>query len=574
MTPRPAVVALVRAHPWRTAVTLLTLVLAAAAESIGVGSLLPLLDPGAPYPLRHTLDTALAGLGLEPGTGVLLAVLVAGLSLRNSLLLLAQCQAGLLAARVATELRQRLLRAVMRSRWPYFLEQPAGRLGNALVGEADRAAKVLVGATAASALLIQALAYAALACSLSWRVSLAGVAAASLVLAVFQGLVGRARRAGRARTRRLADLATRLTDTLVSVKSLKAMDRQHPAGDLLQADSRRLERALRRQALSAATLGAAGESLSAAVLALGIYLVAGRPGLSLPAVLVVVLLLGRMLTQFRRMQQQWQRVAADDSALCSLWQTIGVAERAREPGRTGRKPVLRQAIRLQSVQFGWRGRRVLDGLSLDIPARALTVLTGASGAGKTTVIDLVTGLLQPQAGRILVDGVPLQALDRLAWRRRIGYVAQDNRLLHASLLYNITLGDPALSEADAWRALRAAGAARFVAALPAGLHSPAGEGGARLSGGQRQRILIARALVHRPALLVLDEATASLDPATEAALCRTLLALRGRFTLLATAHRGPLIDAADRLYRIENGRARSLQEHHAETPVPHATTVR
>ncbi len=565
MTSRSVFGVFLPACPWRTAATLLALVLAAAAEGIGISSLLPLLDtaaggPAAPAdPLRRSLDAVLDGLGLEPGIGVLLALLIAGLSLRNLLLLLAQRQSGYLAARVATDLRRRLLRALMRSRWPYFLEQPAGRLGNALLGEAGRAAQAFVNGTAAAALGIQALACAALAFALSWRASLAGVTAAVLVLAVFRGLVRMARRAGRDRTRLTSALAARLTDTLVSVKPLKAMDRDRHADGLLRADTRRLNRAVQRQVLSTAGLGAAGESLSVAVLALGIYLASGRFGMPLPTVTMLALLLGRMLTQFRRMQQQMQRVAADDSAFRSLWHSIRTAEQAREAMAAGATPTLSRDIRLADLRFGWNGRPLLDGLSLEIPAHALTVLGGASGAGKTTVVDLITGLLQPEGGSILVDGVALPAIDRAAWRRRIGYVAQDTHLLHDSVLHNVTLGDASLSEADAWRALREAGAASFVAALADGLHSPVGEGGGRLSGGQRQRILIARALVHRPLLLILDEATRSLDPATEADLCRTLLALRRQLTLLAIAHRGPLIDAADRVYRIENGRARFLQ---------------
>src|SRR3989338_3830451 len=135
----------------------------------------------------------------------------------------------------------------------------------------------------------------------------------------------------------------------------------------------------------------------------------------------------------------------------------------------------------------------------------------------------------------------------------IGYVPQDTLLLHDTILGNVTLGDPDLAEHDAARALRAAGAWDFVAAMPDGIHTTVGERGAKLSGGERQRLAIARALARGPKLLILDEATSALDAETEAEICASLRALRGSLTILAISHRPALVAAADRVYRVEEG---------------------
>jgi ATP-binding cassette subfamily C protein len=135
----------------------------------------------------------------------------------------------------------------------------------------------------------------------------------------------------------------------------------------------------------------------------------------------------------------------------------------------------------------------------------------------------------------------------------IGYVPQEPFLLHETVLWNVTLGDPEVKEADVETALRAAGAWEFVAELPQQMHSSVAERGTALSGGQRQRIAIARALARHPKLLILDEVTSSLDPQAEAAICRTLQGLRGGLTILAISHQRAMVEAADRIYRIQSG---------------------
>ena len=169
-------------------------------------------------------------------------------------------------------------------------------------------------------------------------------------------------------------------------------------------------------------------------------------------------------------------------------------------------------------------------------------------------MDLVTGLLRPQVGEVWIDEAPLAELDLKMWRHQIGYVPQETILLHDTVLNNVILGDPDLSEADAQKALRAAGAWEFVDAMPLSMQTIVGERGGKLSGGQRQRIAIARALVHQPKLLILDEATSGLDPESETAVCDTLQQLRGELTILAISHQSALVKIADKAYRIQDGR--------------------
>jgi ATP-binding cassette subfamily C protein len=169
------------------------------------------------------------------------------------------------------------------------------------------------------------------------------------------------------------------------------------------------------------------------------------------------------------------------------------------------------------------------------------------------VIDLVAGLLRPTAGTIVVDAQRLEDLDQHRWRRLIGYVPQEALLVNESVFYNLTLGDVDLTENDAMQALAMANALDFIEALEHGIHTPLGERGGRLSGGQRQRLAIARALIQRPELLILDEATSNLDSASEKAVIDTIVQLKGELTLLAVSHDRPMMEVADQSIQLLGG---------------------
>lgn len=557
--------ALFRKHRWRTALVILGLFLSGLAEGIGLSALLPLLNvaiaaerqgpDSPPGEFEQQVIDALAWFGISPTIGSLLTVIVAGVAMRSLLLLAVQRQVGYTAAQIGTELRLDLLRAVLRSRWEYFLHQPVGRLTNALATEAQRSSDSFVYGATAITFLIHALIYGAIAVAISWQATLLSLGAGALVIGSSHFLVRMTRRAGRRQTQLLGSLMARLTDTLHSVKPLKAMAREHLADQVLAGETVRLNRALQRQVFSAALLNSVQDLLFATFIALGIYLALVVFQVELSTVLVLALALARGFGSLGKVQKQYQKLTQGESAYWSLQEAVAAATAAAEQPGTGAAPDLEQGIQFVDVGFAYDGHPVFEHLSLEAPAGAMTVLIGPSGAGKTTVIDLVIGLIRPQSGSIRIDGLDLTGIDLGAWRRRIGYVPQDTVLLHDSILHNVTLGDPALTAADAEQALRAAGIWEFVAGLPEGLHTQVGERGGKLSGGQRQRVAIARALVNQPRLLILDEATSALDPASEQEVCQTIAGLKGSLTVLAISHDSALVEIADRVYRLDRGRA-------------------
>lgn len=552
-------------YPWRSAFTLLAMLMAGVVEGIGLLLLLPMLsiatgdqhavEDNSLYGFGHVLTDGLAALGITPSVGSLLTVIVGCIVFKSALLMLARLQVGYTVSHVATDLRLALLRALLAARWEYYVRQPIGGLANAVGTEAIRASVGYHFAAAVAALVIQACIYAGVAFLVSWEAALASVLAGVTALLALSTLVRIAQRAGTRQTQLLKSLSARLTDSLQSIKPLKAMARESLLGTVLEADNSRLNRALRREVLSMGTLASLQEPLLAVILATGLYVALTQWGMQFNAVMVMVLLLARLLTQLTKVQRQYQRMLAHESAFWSLRGAIEKARRDSEGKAGGLRPGLERGLRLDGVGFAYGKARVLSNVFLSIPVGSFTAIVGPSGVGKSTLADLITGLLRPQEGQILIDDVPLEQVDLTQWRRLIGYVPQDTFLMHDTVLHNVTLGDPTLTEADAEVALRAAGAWDFVSAMPNGISTSVGERGCALSGGQRQRIAIARALAHQPKLLILDEITSALDRDSEAAICQTLQQLRGRLTLLAISHQPALVEAAERVYRIHNGTA-------------------
>ena len=210
---------------------------------------------------------------------------------------------------------------------------------------------------------------------------------------------------------------------------------------------------------------------------------------------------------------------------------------------------------LDDVRLGHgRGAEVLAGVSIEIPAGRVVALVGASGSGKSTIADLLSRQLDPDGGRVLLDGRDLRTLALADVRRLVAVVEQDPFIFHASIAENVRYAKPGASDVEVAGALRAAALDDLLVSLPEGTNTVVGERGRRLSAGERQRLAVARAFLADPAVLVFDEATGALDPAAEARVLEGYGALmRGRTTVLIT-HRPELARRAERVVVIRDGR--------------------
>ena len=553
----------------RPVAVLVCLLLGGIAEGLGLASLLPVMsivlggEDGGGSSSTAMITDAFASIGIPATLNVLVPIAIGGIVLKNLLNLAAMTYVGYAVARVTTAMRRDLVDNLLNVRWNYFTQQPLGRITNTLSVDATRAGQAYMAAANFLANVIQVVIYSIVALFVSWEVALIAILVGGGIAALLSFLVRAAKKAGRRQTRYTADFITYLSDALNNIKPLKAMARQDSFAHLIDRNIVGLRRAMRRQVVAKQALKNIDEIL--AVVALGVGLMLAITYWKVPAaeLAVISILLIQLVNSIGKIQKQYQVAAILESAYYNVQKQIIESGAEREVDQGTAIPNFERGCKLVNVSFSHPRTPVLHDVSLDFPKGTITVLTGPSGAGKTTITDLLIGFRTPDSGEVLIDDRPLHEFALNQWRSMLGYVPQELVLFHDTVFSNIALGDPEIGEPEVRAALEAAGALEFVESMAEGLHTEVGEKGAKISGGQRQRIALARALVKRPKLLILDEVTSALDPETERAIVDNIRALRGESTVIAITHRAAFLDIADRVYELDNGRVVSTDKRRA-----------
>lgn len=350
---------------------------------------------------------------------------------------------------------------------------------------------------------------------------------------------------------------------LGGAKEARVLGRERYFVDAFLADAVSYARAARFRTVTAELprLIFEGVAVTGMFLVAIVVLLQGRSiGTIIPMLTLLAVCAVRMIPSFNRIMQALTVLRYRRHSLDVVYEDLYTLERAERtaalaPSRAAVKP-LRAAVQLVDLQYQYPGAAEpsLRGVTLEIPAGSAVAFVGPSGAGKTTLLDVLLGLLAPIGGEIRVDGVDIQA-DLRGWQQQIGYIPQNIYLSDETIRRNVAFGvpDSDVVEEDVWAAVASAQLADLVRDLPEGLDTVVGERGVRLSGGQRQRIGIARALYHRPRVIVMDEATSALDSETEREVVRALAELRRDHTIIVVAHRLSTVRNCDRLFVLKDG---------------------
>lgn len=555
-----------RTYPAGSAIVLGAFLCAGLAEMLGIGALLPVLSivsgdgpSESASALERGMQSFFSAAGIKPDFVTLLGVVVAAMIVKSAVIFATVTHVGYAAAKMADDMRVRLIRALMAAQWKYYTSLPAGKIANIMATEAQRVGMcyTLTGKTLAS--VIQVAVYLAAAFMVSWQISLMAMGAGLVLAVMLRGLVRMAGHAGDDFTSSMNTMMTRLTEALGGVKPIKAMGLGDRYAGLMEGDTKNVMKSMKAQVLAAQFLQGAQDPMAIITGAVIMYVSFTIFHVPLHELMLLGLLFLRLMTSVNLVQGYYQKAVLNESALWEMQAAIAEAEGAREVLPGSEKVRLNQGIKFDQVTLAHDGREIISGFSAEIPARKITVVFGPSGVGKTTLVDSILGLNRPAAGEIFIDGVSLKDADFSFWRARVGYVPQDTFLFHDTILNNITLGDPAIGEGAAVAALKEAAAWDFVQTQPQGIHTVVGERGGKLSGGQRQRIALARALVRKPDLLVLDEATTGLDRESEQAILNTLKKISRHTTIVKISHNPAFLDFADHKIIMGNAAEKNLR---------------
>jgi ATP-binding cassette, subfamily C, bacterial len=554
--------------PW---LVLFCLLLASLSEALGVGTLLPAANSilgdttSTPSATSKFMSDVIESLGITPNLGNLMIVIVTLLTLKSVIAFGALSYSGITSARVAINIRRRLIKAIFDARWSFYSEQSGGRFANAISNDATRAGDAYQFSAVVVAGGVQLLAYALVALYVDWRIALLGVVAGGIMVHSMRALIKLSQRSGYKQTDRVSNLTVNMVDMLTNIKALKSMDRYREMLQGLSGLLRRIKRSLINIQLSKQGVSQGTDALTAIMTGLVAYIAHAYFNLTLPELIIVGIVFFQIISNLNKLQKQVQSAVQIEGAYVRTMELIKTAEDQRETHSGKIVPDIGTGCKFTNVSFAHAKMPIISKATFDIPANKITILQGPSGSGKTTLIDLLIGLNTAQSGKILIGKTPIEQIDIKAWRQSIGYVPQDLILFHDTIRENICLSNPDITTDQVMAALEQAGAKDFVDKLPEGIETNVGEMGGRLSGGQRQRIALARALVTNPKILILDEVTSALDPETEAEIVSNIASLGGRYTTVAITHRPAWTKIADRLYTISRG--------HVSAPKPSAKST-
>ncbi len=544
----------------RSALAFLLLVGLTLTEGIGLVSLTGLVGmldlEGMDRMTSGPLAWSRRLLGEAPTLGLVLSVFVAALILRalSGLafgMLTARIQAGLTA-----KLRGRLYEAVCDARWEEVQSLSRSRLHNALSGAPNQLAYAVEQALYLALVLAVVGVAGVMAVSVNGTIVLVValvVGGLAIPMFVFDRIVARLSRSDYLARDRLYDHIGRYLDNL---KLDRFLSRGAGGGvsDFEAASEGQAE--AQRRIMDMSFIAEFAHQFGAVVaLALIIYFGAGLD-ISTGEAAIIVVLFARMLPRLASAHSIFREILGMSAVFGEYAQQLDHFRAAAEP-RAGRAaPLVATApeIALEGITYAYPDGTVASrDVSLTLKAGRVTALMGLSGAGKTTLADIASGLLVPQKGTVRVDGRALGEGDLAAWRRCVSMVTRDDFLVPDTIRANIALGAAGLEEAAIWEALELVDFAGRVRAMPEGLDTMLGDRGHTLSAGERQRIALARALARRPLVLVMDEATSALNPLDEAAIVARLERLKGRMTVLLIAHRASSVTRADHVAVLEEG---------------------
>ncbi len=464
---------------------------------------------------------------------------------------------GIFGENVVSKLRKQLWQKLLKIPVKYFDDVKTGEINSRLVNDTSQV-KDLLASTLPNAMtsLLQFVGALVIMLAMDWRMTLLMFVAVPLVILVMLPVMNQSRKIGRVRQDELAKFASDSTDVLGEVRLVKSSNGEEHE---LAKGNRRIDNLYhvgRKEALINSVTQPITNMLMM-IMFLGILgygaIRVMNGAMTMGALVSFLMYLFQIISPIVVISQLFNNMAKTSGATERIQQIL--AEPEEFVADKAEKDIVSAPLKFENVDFAYEeGKPVLRDVSFATKPNAVVAFAGPSGGGKSTIFSLIERFYQPTGGKILIGEENIENVDLAKWREQIGLVSQDAAVMPGTIRDNLTYGlRREVSDEELWDALRMAYADGFVSEMEDQLETEIGERGIKLSGGQRQRIAIARAFLRDPKILMLDEATASLDAESEAMVQKALGDLMQGRTTLVIAHRLSTIVDADKIYFIENG---------------------
>ncbi len=542
----------------------------AALEGLGIGLIIPLLgiimgrgETSGMAGFSALLQQVGADLGERERLIAISAAILGSIVLKNVFAFANTLLTSFIYGKAGYSIRSALSEQLLRVGYPFFLQQSPGRLLNIISNESWRASdaiQALLGAIVSASAAVILLAFLVL---LSWQMTLLVTLGLALVQLAHGILSSNLKAPSRSVVSRNSALASQMLHLVHAGRLIRIFGQESREKAIFAKASDGVRRAAFVLSIRQGVLPPLTEVLHA-MLFLAVVIGAWLANVSFPLTVAFLILLYRLQPHMRALQMSWSQLQGMSGSLEEVQWLLDPSDKPEAPQGSLPFDGLRQGISFDDVSFAYSGalsgpdarKAVLHQAVFDIRSGRSTALIGRSGAGKTTIVNLLCRFVEPDSGRILVDGAPLGEIDPRQWLRNIALASQELELVDGTIFENIVYGHDTASASDAMHAARLAEAHEFIEHLPQGYATLVGYRGINLSAGQRQRIALARALVRDPDILILDEATSAVDGLSEAAIVETLKSRAGRRTTIVISHHHSTISFCDDVVILSRGRVK------------------
>ena len=454
-------------------------------------------------------------------------------------------------------LRDTAMNKLLYSKWKYLGNISTGELSNKLLIESEKSAEAVVAVVLMISFFVQLLVYIVLAFLLSWNLSLIAIFTLGLAAYTSKRLISRVHNFGKKSVNANNAYNRQIIDVFKGSKLVRSFAIESYILARLKKLNTQATSVQAKILINQSLMKFEIQALISCALVLILFIAVTFLKTEVSTLLVFLYIVLRVAPKFFSFQGQLHSFSANSPSMSVVDQLIFESNQSKENIHLQLSEFkgLNHSLKLTNVSFQYEDQEalVLENVSLDIYKNDFIAIVGPSGSGKSTLIDILLGLLTPTFGDIQLDGRNLNELNLNDYRRKIGFVPQESMLFDGTIKENLVL-DQAYEDKEIEESLKVAQIYDFIKDLPFGLETQVGEGGSNLSGGQKQRVSIARALIRNPEILILDEATSSLDSRSELLFQNAIEKIASKYTLVVVAHRLSTIKKAKTIFVIENGK--------------------